>query len=410
MRTLATLMSLVAMLAVAGAAAAQPPDLSTPPPQEPVESAAPVVFMDNTAPTNRTWVTADYLLWWIRDSDLPPLVTTGTPVAGDPFLTGSLGRPDTVILFGGSIDNEERSGGRFAVGRWFDDDHAFGLEGRFFFLGERAVGASFDSSQFPVITAPVFDVLQGRERSVLVAFPGFQTGGGEIALTSSLWGLEANGRTELLRGPAGSLGLIGGFRYADLDENLRIATQVTILPTSPLFPVLRASSAASAFDARTQFYGGQIGAAGEYDWRSLFFRFRGQVALGSNHQSVTINAATVATTPDGVTALIPGAGGPLALQSIIGRYQRDRFAVMPEVGVQVGVRFRDRVRMYFGYDFLYWSNVVRPGDQIDRAANISQIPPPFGAGVLVGPAAPVHTFSDTGFWAQGLSWGMELRW
>src|SRR5205823_3673536 len=59
----------------------------------------------------RLWFHGEYLLWWIKDSNIPPLLTTGSPA--DP-LPGALGQPHTTILFGGgNVDNYTRSGGRF---------------------------------------------------------------------------------------------------------------------------------------------------------------------------------------------------------------------------------------------------------------------------------------------------------
>jgi hypothetical protein len=58
------------------------------------------------------------------------------------------------------------------------------------------------------------------------------------------------------------------------------------------------------------------------------------------------------------------------------------------------------------------SNVVRPGDQIDRRINPSQIPlpPPAGAQPLVGVAQPAVLFRTTTFIAQGVSFGLQYRW
>src|SRR5262245_9985124 len=48
----------------------------------------------------RLWVSAEYLLWWIKDGPFPvPLATTGS--ATDPT-PGALGQPGTTVLFGGS--------------------------------------------------------------------------------------------------------------------------------------------------------------------------------------------------------------------------------------------------------------------------------------------------------------------
>ena len=53
----------------------------------------------------------------------------------------------------------------------------------------------------------------------------------------------------------------------------------------------------------------------------------------------------------------------------IGRHYRSRFAVVPEVGVEAGVPISERLKFQMGYTFLYWSDVVRPGDTIDRTVN-----------------------------------------
>ena len=68
---------------------------------------------------------------------------------------------------------------------------------------------------------------------------------------------------------------------------------------------------------------------------------------------------------------------------------------------------------------LYWSNVARPGSQIDTVLNSKLVPTgallptntnPVG---LFVPGAeqgrPYFAFRDTAFWAHGLNFGMELR-
>ena len=50
----------------------------------------------------------------------------------------------------------------------------------------------------------------------------------------------------------------------------------------------------------------------------------------------------------------------------------------------------------FGYTLLGWSDVLRAGEQIDDALNLTQIPP----GTLTGAARPTFPFDATSFWAQ----------
>jgi hypothetical protein len=63
-----------------------------------------------------------------------------------------------------------------------------------------------------------------------------------------------------------------------------------------------------------------------------------------------------------------------------------------------------------GYNFLYVSSVIRPGDQVDRVLDITQIPNFPVPGVQ--PTAlgrPTVLFKETDFWAQGINLGLEIR-
>src|SRR5262249_22126476 len=82
-------------------------------------------------------------------------------------------------------------------------------------------------------------------------------------------------------------------------------------------------------------------------------------------------------------------GGLLALQSTIGRQSRDRGAVIPEFGVQVGYQLTRHLRAYAGYTLIYWGEVARAGDQIDLTVNPNLLPPatPPGTGPF-GPGCP----------------------
>ena len=117
------------------------------------------------------------------------------------------------------------------------------------------------------------------------------------------------------------------------------------------------------------------------------------------HQIVLIDGVT-SSTASGTQR-----GGLLALPTNIGRYSRDSFAIVPELGLKVGYNFTDRLRGFVGYDVLYASNVVRPGDQVDTFVNSSFLPP----GPGVGAPLPRFQFRQTDFWAQGVSFGLEWR-
>ena len=87
----------------------------------------------------------------------------------------------------------------------------------------------------------------------------------------------------------------------------------------------------------------------------------------------------------------------------IGVFEQSDFSTLSEFDIKVRRQFDCGVSILFGYSFLYWSDVARAGDQIDLSINTSQIPP----GILTGPAQPAFPFDETGFWAQGLRFGVE---
>jgi hypothetical protein len=363
----------------------------------------------------RLWVTGEYLLWWIKDAPVPvPLVTTGSANV----LTGGgvLGRASTFELFGDSgIDQASFNGGRFTAGYWLDDEQKMGVEASFLFLAERTFSfrVNSDGTGFPVLTSPVVDATSGMETGSLIAFPGAFAGGVTINASSQLWGLEFNAVRNMVCADNVTVDMIGGFRYLDLSEDLNIARQRTVLPAGVdrfLGTAVFAGNNLALVDdfhTRDQFYGGQIGARGEYRLGRFFVDAMGKVALGDIHQVVEINGTTTLTTPAG--AVSTASGGLLALQSNIGRNTHDTFAVIPEAGLTAGLQVTSHLRAFVGYSFLYCSDVVRPGDQINRTINPMQLPTSrFFTFAPAVPAQPAPLFNTTDFWAQGINFGVAI--
>jgi hypothetical protein len=90
--------------------------------------------------------------------------------------------------------------------------------------------------------------------------------------------------------------------------------------------------------------------------------------------------------------------------------------VVPELGVTVGYQLTDAMRLYAGYNLLFWSGVARPGQQIDTIEDVRQMPVLIQKSINqtstsrpVVPPRPAVRFQETGFWAQGLNCGFELR-
>jgi putative beta barrel porin BBP7 len=159
------------------------------------------------------------------------------------------------------------------------------------------------------------------------------------------------------------------------------------------------------FRTTNDFHGADVGLAAEFRRGPWVLEGLAKVALGANLGAVDISGATTVTVPG--FAPQTSAGGLLALSSNSGHFDRNRFAVVPELGVKVGYQVTPQLRATVGYDFLYWSNVVRPGGRIDTTINPNLLPPPVSP--LVGPNRPAPLLGTTDVWVQGVTCGLEFR-
>ncbi len=366
----------------------------------------------------------EYLLWAFKKDQVPPLVTTSAPADN-----GILGNPTTQILFGGDgLSSGSHSGGRFTAGLWLDDCQTKAIEVSGFFAPGGTQQFNASSSQFAVLARPFFSLNRGTEFAQLTVFPGVSTGNISVQNHSNLWGVEANLRCCLcnscppcdcstpcdgcdnwLTGWGYHVEGLAGFRYLNLSEDLSITENGINLPTAPRNPNV-AFTVFDDFATRNQFYGGQVGLDADFDRGPWSVDVTGKLALGDTSQRVTINGGQQVTNlATGVTT--PFTGGLLALPSNIGTHNHNAFSVVPEVNVTLSYHINEHWRVFAGYDFLAWTNVLRPGEQIDRVIDETQIPN-FDAPGTIAPAGqnrPAVLFRQSDFWAQGLNLGLEFR-
>jgi hypothetical protein len=368
----------------------------------------------------RFYLRGEYLLWWTRGFYLPPLVETG-PANVPESIRGAPGAPGTALLFGnGNTPSGPRSGARFTAGWYLDPCGLWAIEASGFFLGPQTGNFAVDSSQFPVLARPIFNVNTGMPDRQLTSTPGllpadaFQLRGA-IAVNdySNFYGAEANIRRLLCCGCNYNLSALAGFRYLNLNEGLTIQENVNSfagVQGSNVFNPGNQFIVTDSFQTRNQFYGGQLGLSGEVRRGRLFFGGTTQLGLGSNHQTITIAGSQTLETLAGARQTFNG--GLLALPSNSGTFSRDQISFVPQVGFKIGYAITNNLRAFVGYDFLYWTNVVRPGDQINMALNTNQIPNfniPAGSAPATSLVTPTVPFRSTGFWAEGISAGLEFR-
>jgi Putative beta barrel porin-7 (BBP7) len=353
----------------------------------------------------RFWLRSEYMIWWIKSANFPPLVTSGD--TSDP-LPGALNSLNTTILFGNpGMDFFDRKGGRFSAGWWLDDEQVRGVEASYFFVGGRSINRRIESPGNPPLANPFFNVNTGMADASLVTYPGIMSGAVSVEAPSFLQGADINFTTAVWQNEHIRLEALAGFRWVNLSEDLRIAN-TSLVQLAPQYAGLvpfDGNTISDNFELHNHFYGGQLGARFEFEHKRWTISLLGKVALGVSHQSANIHGYTnIDTTP-----AIAQDGGLYAVSSNSGRFTQNAFAVVPEAGINLQFRLTDNIRLFAGYTFLYWSNVARPGDQVDTNVNLNFVPTSTTFGTAGGPNRPAFSFRTTDFFAHGVNMGLELR-
>jgi hypothetical protein len=357
------------------------------------------------------WAGGEYLRWRQRDLRLAiPLISTGP--AGS---FGILSDPASQVLLGNQdIRLGEQNGARFSAGVGIVPA-GVGFESTGFIMEKANYSFTFasDPAGNPTLARPVIDSNSGLETSSLVASPGAFSGLVTVSGESRLWGAEVN----MFKGKVCKDHIFGdwliGFRYMDLDETLVIQQRSTLQEGGTagfLGDIIGPGSVITigdSFRTRNEFYGGQLGTQWELRVAGLFIYVMGKVAIGNTHQSIDAQGGSTATTPG--TAGRTSPGGLLALASNSVHTSRDVFSFIPEGNVNVGYQFGKHVRVYAGYTFIYWDDVLRPGQQLDRTVNPTQIPTSLAFGPIVGTPAPPVVVKNTDYWIQGWNVGAVIR-
>ncbi|MGH7334416.1 MAG: BBP7 family outer membrane beta-barrel protein [Candidatus Rokuibacteriota bacterium] len=344
-------------------------------------------------------VSAETIIWWFKSSPTPvPIVTDDV-----------LGQPGTKVLLGGDdLDTNPNPGFRLTAGYALNE--RWGLEGNFLYIPSRSTSNSVSSSGqlgSTDLLLPFFDVTQNQENITELSFSPVYRGSAREELTNSLMGAEANGTWALAAGRPFQVDLLGGFRWLRLHETYTITTSSPFIPPQPV----DIWNTTDEFDTFNNFYGAQLGVRARYDWGRFFASGSLKFAMGAMVQTVDINGSLVTNDFTGFGATQTFPGGYFALPTNIGSYTRSVFAVVPEVGLNIGYQITTWASVFVGYTFLYTNNVVRPGNQINRNINPTQSVSYVGEppATLQGPAQPSFKFNSSDFWAQGLNVGLTFR-
>jgi hypothetical protein len=364
----------------------------------------------------RGYVRGEYLQWWLPGFPTPVLATTNANTA----LNGYFGQPGTAAIIGpGALVNSTRSGFRFRAGMWFDDEHSCGVDAGFFFLGGRSATLTRNSATDPLITRPVFvpntpagSTTPLGENGEAVAVPGVLQGAVTATGYSQLWGADVNLRRCLFTDCNTRAEWFVGYRHLNLHESLSITENITVIGRSDnnvrlSDPIGTRVVVQDRFATANYFNGAQLGALYERRYGPWDFEARGSFGMGATHQELTITGFQARQRPD--AALMTFRGGLLAAGPNLGEFTRDRFSVVPEITLNVGYWVAPSLRVYVGYNFLYWTNVIRPGDQIDRVVDLTFVPNA-PAVTFSGQNRPHPLFTQRDLVVNGVQFGLDWRW
>ncbi len=346
----------------------------------------------------RLWVSGEYLIWATKPQQFGALVTS-SPGGTAPEDTGVLGLGTTNVLVGGDrLLGDMRSGARLTAGFWWNPDQRGGFQVSWFELEEADLNQRYIGDGDPLLARPFVNATTGDQASRLIDYPGIVDGSIRLLAETKFSGAEALFRHTLNCAPSRRIELVGGYRFTQLADNLRMTELLSSQDPVSGYDAGTRVFRWDQFDTENEFHGGELGLIAQWWRQRVSLQVQGKIALGETWSNATAQGLTIA---DGVVYR----GGVLALPTNMGTYGDSQFSAVGELGVSLGFSITCLLRATVGYNFLYWSDVARVADQIDPRVNPSQFPP----GSLVGARRPQFDLQTTDFWAQGLNLGLEYQ-
>jgi hypothetical protein len=346
------------------------------------------------------WAEGGFQVWFLTPGPLPiPIFARGNPA--DP-IPGALGQPGTQVLFGNQVLNYGPQAGVWLdAGVWLEEKPGLGLEAGGFWGSRSSVNytAAALANGNPPTYIPIFRAELGREGSFTLADPALMLNGSAVFTSrSQLWGVEAHALWHLHEDPTWDVSLLFGFEHLALNEDITLTAYLR----DPVADVN--TTLGDLFATRNRFYGGQLGTRVRWTCCRWTLEALAKLGLGVSAESVSIDGQMF---QNGSGVPSPGTfpGGLFTQPTNIGQQTHGEFAVVPQLRLNVEYALTPHLHFFAGYDCLYWSSVVRPGNQIDRQVNQTQQ----GGGDLVGPARPMPLFNASSLWVQGMTFGITVR-
>ena len=423
--TLRFLSVLLAVGTMAAPVVAQEAGKSVPPPENVSETIPPVVMPSQAsvaqeapalAPAwvERWWFNGSYILDWGTPTRLPPLITTspaGTPQAS----AGVLSNPKTSVITGNdNVNGDFQSGFKLGMGSWFDEYNTLGFNAGFFMLTERNDSFVSDSNGSTILARPFTNANNGKQTSLLVAFPNGSgptgvTSSGSISVTANsgpFYSAHFDLQENIYRDPGFSLNSLLGYRYLRFDNGLQV--QQTMHPSGGAFVAGTQIDSQDNFTASNTFNGLDIGLEAQWQRERWALDFLAKAALGNMNNNVGINGSTQVSVPGSPTNQFPG--GLLALSTNSGSHNHYDWTAAPEFDLTLSWNVTDKVRLSLGYSLLFFFDVARASDQINLNINPNLLNPKFVASPTPGSStSPTFDLHQSSLLLQSINVGLEYR-
>lgn len=352
-------------------------------------------------PANLGWLNLEYLHWWPNAGRDLPLVTSSS--AGTAAATaGILGLPSTTELLNNrSLTDGGLNGGRVNGGFWADDNHCQAWEGSYFGLLSES-NFSVASGSIPIIARPYTDGLLGNSPAAfLVAHPAFLSGNLSVDNELKFQGAEFGIRSRLHELACNRLDFLLGYRYLNLDDNLKISSSSRYTAAQGAILAGTTKDVLDQFQAKNYFHGAQFGLIYREHMRWFDIDLQSRLSVGGTRSESEINGRTTNTVPGGGNANFQG--GLYAQGTNIGRVQWSNVSVVPELRVGASRRLSPCLRASVNYNLMAWNHVARAANLIDTT--LSQLPPQSA----LGQGRPLLNGARSTLLIQGINVGLQFE-
>lgn len=411
-----TILSLALALAACAGARAQFPVQNVPAPPMGQPYSAEVANLDYQPYVGPLWTTDfEYLLFFVKPHSFtePVLGVSNDPNVnlGGPVTALGANAPGFVSLANGNVDRGPNHGGRLTITRALpvSYDRCAHAEFVFFWLPQqdnrRSVISTPDGN--PAILLPFRTSIAaagiGPAGSYSAAVSGNVNGdrfpgAASVYTATQWWGGELNYSGPFYASDCFGFEGLFGFRYMGMQDLAEISASGFGAGVNTY----------DQFKTTNHFYGGQAGVRLLWFDDRWAFKFEGKVGLGDTQSNLAVRGEN--GTPPGFPGT-RGIGGFYTSSTNVGNSSTDKFGAIVDLNTSIRFALTSSCGVSVGYNFLYWSGVLRAAEQVSGSLNPTYHPilnALSGAG-QVGAREPVQLRDVSDIWAHGINFGLDFR-